>query len=129
MSSFRPYPGHSYAGAGREITLTTSCLDDVVEEGTSPDLVKIDVEGYELEVVNGATRVLSSTRLLLVELRLCSSPEDGPNLDLFNTISRLFPHARLIRFGRPLGPTERPVSQDVLFDLSLQEALAPRPGA
>jgi FkbM family methyltransferase len=128
MSSFRPYPGHSYTGASKEITLSTRRLDDVVEEGTSPDLVKIDVEGYEMEVINGGTAVLSSTRLLLVELRLCSSPEDDPNLDLFNAVSQLVPHARLIRCGRPLGPNDRPVSQDVLFDLSLQEAIASRHG-
>ena len=128
MSSFHPYPGHSYAGAGKEITLSTRRLDDVVEEGTAPDLVKIDVEGYELEVVNGGTRVLSSTRLLLVEIRLCSSPEDDSNLDLFNAVSQMVPHARLIRCGRPLGPNDRPVGQDVLFDLSLQEAIASRHG-
>jgi FkbM family methyltransferase len=123
MSSFRPYPGHSYDDVAKQIDLTTHRLDDVIERVMVFDLVKIDVEGYELEVLNGGTTVLRLARLLLIELRLCSSPENEPNLDLFNTVSRLFPAARLLRCGRALGPAEHPVSQDLLFDVSSREDL------
>jgi FkbM family methyltransferase len=125
MSSFRPYPGHSYSGADGEITLATRRLDGILEDELVWDLVKIDVEGYELEVLNGATAVLRSALLLLVEIRLASSLESRSNLDLFNAISRIFPQARLVRCGRPLGPARRPVSQDLLFDLSQRDPPLP----
>jgi FkbM family methyltransferase len=121
MSSFLPYPDCSYAGADKQITLSTRRLDDVISRETAFDLVKIDVEGYELEVIEGGVEVLRMAHLLLAELRLCSSPEDEPNLELFATLFRMLPEARLVRCGRPLGPSRAPVSQDMLFDLSSRD--------
>jgi len=54
------------------------------------DLLKIDVEGFEFEVVEGAMRALELTRALIVEVSLVRRPTDVPNplvamLDLLTT--------------------------------------------
>jgi FkbM family methyltransferase len=46
----------------------TYCLDDVMPPEAIVDLIKLDVEGYEFEVLNGAFRVLLSGRpVVLIE--------------------------------------------------------------
>jgi FkbM family methyltransferase len=44
----------------------TSCLDDEVPPGTKVDLIKIDVEGYEHAVLQGAQRILSENQDLVL---------------------------------------------------------------
>jgi FkbM family methyltransferase len=60
-----PVIGHSslYAlpeedGAGREIAVQVTRLDDVIAKGARLDVVKIDVEGAELDVLSGMDRIL-----------------------------------------------------------------------
>jgi FkbM family methyltransferase len=46
---------------------------DVVTEGThfaNPDLIKLDVQGYELEVLKGGERALKSAEAILMEVNL-----------------------------------------------------------
>jgi FkbM family methyltransferase len=46
----------------REISVATERLDDVLEEGYAPTLIKIDVEGAELGVLRGAAETLHRHR-------------------------------------------------------------------
>jgi FkbM family methyltransferase len=48
------------------ITVETDRLDDVLPEGYVPDLIKIDVEGAELLVLEGGARTLEETHPLLL---------------------------------------------------------------
>lgn len=59
-------------------------LDDVIEEFESlmgslemPLLLKIDIEGYELECLRGATRVLSKTSYIILECPLTDNFENS----------------------------------------------------
>lgn len=116
ISSFAPFRDVDYSGAA-ELTLQTSTLDDMLPDPGRIDLVKIDVEGYELPVVEGGQRTLGNTHLLLVEVSLGESREPWPNLAVFRAILDIAPHARLVRCGRPLGPDDRPLSQDMVVEL------------
>jgi len=51
------------------IKVNVGTLDKILE-GESPSLIKIDVEGFEMSVLNGASRVLNNKRLhsLIIEL-------------------------------------------------------------
>ena len=55
----------------RFITKKTRSLDSIVLEKNYPypDLIKIDVQGAELDVLKGATNVLSNAKVLIVELQ------------------------------------------------------------
>lgn len=57
-------PGDQPAGDRSRVPLLT--IDELcAREGRAPDLVKIDVEGYELEVLRGGRRTLEGNRVLL----------------------------------------------------------------
>jgi FkbM family methyltransferase len=55
------------------IARTTVALDDLAREGHVParcELLKLDVQGYELAVLEGAQQVLGGTEVVLLELNL-----------------------------------------------------------
>jgi FkbM family methyltransferase len=75
-----------------QISCKVRTLDAIAEERqiSCIDLLKIDVEGFEFEVVKGAVRALELTRALIVEVSLVRRPTDVSNplvamLDLLTT--------------------------------------------
>lgn len=89
-------------------------LDAVLDSDDRPDLLKIDVEGFERQVLEGAWETVSRSRYVLIELSLGRADGAG-NLQLLRDIVAHAPGAAIIRFGRPLGGTRRPMCQDVLI--------------
>lgn len=66
----------------REYAMTT--IDRAIASDASaprPDFLKIDVQGYELEVLKGADRALSSLSVVLTEVNLLDIHQDVPLLD------------------------------------------------
>ena len=57
-------------------TLTSSRLDDVITEPV--DLLKLDVQGFEIEAMNGAPRILSDCEVLVAECSLYPFQRDIP---------------------------------------------------
>ena len=53
---------------GQEIEVEAQRLDDLIEWRGRIDLLKIDVEGYELPVLQGATEILRRTECILIEV-------------------------------------------------------------
>lgn len=62
--------------------LRTKTLDDVLAERdwNHTDLLKLDVQGYELEVLKGADTVLANTEVVLLEVSLLQINEGAPLL-------------------------------------------------
>lgn len=61
---------------GNQRTIPIITLDQLIEAGEPiPDLVKIDVQGFELEVLKGATRCFGRTQMWILELTLLNFPE------------------------------------------------------
>jgi FkbM family methyltransferase len=61
LNRLAPSGGADRAGAGTSITVPVTTLDDIVA-GKRPALMKVDVEGAELMVFKGATKVLHAGR-------------------------------------------------------------------
>lgn len=64
-------PSHSIATAGRtkghRISVDIITLDDILQScDFAPDIIKIDVEGFEVNVLKGADTVLSKVKPLLI---------------------------------------------------------------
>jgi FkbM family methyltransferase len=62
----------------RVLTMTT--LDNLVGERQfpPPDFIKLDVQGYEIEVLRGAEQTLKSAEVILMEINLLPIYEDAP---------------------------------------------------
>ncbi len=59
--------GAAGSGPGRVVELDVWSLDDYCrDEGLSPDLIKIDVEGYQAKIVPGAAATISRTRPIIL---------------------------------------------------------------
>ncbi|HWY41395.1 MAG TPA: FkbM family methyltransferase [Chthoniobacterales bacterium] len=83
--------GGEPAGRGSTaIEVSVERLDDFCErEGIKHiDLVKIDVEGFEFAVLDGARKMLSNTTALIIETSLVRTGEGKP-ATLSNMVSRL----------------------------------------
>lgn len=114
MSSLDPV-GDGYS-ADNTVPVPVGRLDDVLGQDSSPiDLLKIDVEGYEMEVLLGGTATLGRSRYLLVEIGL-GRDHLHRNLELLAHIKAVAPRSSIVRFGRPLGGRS-PACQDVLISL------------
>lgn len=74
------YGNSQMGGAREELLVSTVTLDQLLETTFPPDLVKIDVEGAELLVLQGARRLLAEARpRLLIEVA-------EPNADAVTTL-------------------------------------------
>lgn len=71
------------SGEGTEVELT--CLDEY--EHLNPTLLKIDVEGFEMQVLQGAKKILSTCPKLAIEVHTTALSKYGASVqDLFRLI-------------------------------------------
>jgi FkbM family methyltransferase len=78
--------------------LPASRLDDLVEEHdlNFPDIVKIDVQGAEFKVLQGAARTISKASAVIIECQLLNRNEGGSQISdvlIFMTTLNFFPVA------------------------------------
>ena len=69
-------------GGADTVLLDMKTLDGVVSNSRvgKVDLLKIDTQGYELKILGGASRLLSTVELVLLEVSLIRLYEDSPLL-------------------------------------------------
>jgi FkbM family methyltransferase len=86
---YRPLPtGLELDPDVREITVELKPLDDLLDHGPPPRLIKIDVEGAEQQVIEGAMRTLSDHRPVVIFEHGSGSAEHFDTLP--DDIHRLF---------------------------------------
>ncbi len=116
MSSFTKYQDHEY-DASNIMELELKMLDGLLDTKMKINILKVDVEGFELNTLQGALTTLEQVEYLLIELSLGRGSKDNINLELFTLINRVCTLARIVRFGRPLGTLASPICQDALIKL------------
>jgi FkbM family methyltransferase len=79
-STLGHWKGHDDGGEPREVPVVR--VDDLVEERglTGPFVIKVDVEGAELRVLDGAPRTLEQAELVLLEVNLFQFLPGQPEL-------------------------------------------------
>ena len=79
-SLYRERSIHYLREKSRDLAVTTRRLDILAREHQlpSPDLIKLDVQGAELDVLNGAGAALENCSALIIELSLVQGNEGGP---------------------------------------------------
>ncbi len=80
----RQYHGHKLDIA-QTVQVNMVRLDDVIDQQQTVDLIKLDLEGYELEAFKGAESVLRRTRVIVVEVQFSPLFQGAP---LFSDIDR-----------------------------------------
>lgn len=70
------------AGNKFQVKCTMRTVDAILSEAgkPAPDLIKLDVQGYELEVLKGAKKSLEKTQAVLMEVSLIDMYENNPLL-------------------------------------------------
>jgi FkbM family methyltransferase len=85
----------------REIEVPTVALDDLVGE-ESVDVLKLDVQGAELEVIGGGRQTLARTRAVLLEMNLFSQYEGDATFDAL--------HREMSELGFELANVATPIT-------------------
>jgi FkbM family methyltransferase len=85
MSSFLPLDKDAWGRIEKQTTVQVATLDDYCAGHDIPrvDLLKIDTQGYDLEVVKGARRLMAEGRinLVLIEIGFAKFYKGAPQLD------------------------------------------------
>jgi len=91
-------------------------IDNLIEDGTIPvpDVIKLDVQGYELEVLKGAGKYLAEVKYIIAEVSFKEYYKDQPLLLDIAAYLRTY-NFDIYAFGQNT-PTGLPLGQiDVLF--------------
>ena len=64
--------------AHRVVAMTTLDVLVVEKNFPAPDLIKLDVQGYEIQILEGATQTLKSAQVILMEINLIQIYEEAP---------------------------------------------------
>jgi FkbM family methyltransferase len=99
-------------------TVIITTLDDEVRRlGISPGVVKIDVEGHELEVLRGAHGLLARRPVLLLELHLDLLERRGDRVDELVALLGGFGYRFETSAGQPLSARAVPRSPNAVLRL------------
>lgn len=88
-------PGHDYL---KRTAMNAISLDTIAAEHGMPTLIKIDVEGFEMSVLQSATNVLATRPTVVMEFNtLCLSNFGRVNpRDAIDSVMRIFPKVEAI---------------------------------
>lgn len=115
-SIYRETEGSHVDGIPREVPLVT--LDDLCREKelVGPFLIKADVQGAELQVLEGAKKILEETELVILEVSLFQFFLNGPQFH--DVVSNMKCHGFVVYdiFGGHCRPFDNALAQvDVAF--------------
>jgi FkbM family methyltransferase len=107
------YPDGDYA-VMQKLKVPVVRLDDVLAPDMRIGLLKIDVQGYEMEVLRGAPRTLQQAKALLVEVNYAPHYEGAVSFDDVHTFLRSAGF-QLHGISAPYGDESRPLWADAMY--------------
>ena len=71
-SSFLPQPESRLLETGRQREIDITTIDDIIEQHKKgiPELIKLDIQGFELEALKGASSTFGVTEVYILEVSL-----------------------------------------------------------
>ncbi|ASU36290.1 FkbM family methyltransferase [Mucilaginibacter xinganensis] len=86
-SSFLPVEDEAHKAVGRQRMVSMIAIDEIIatNEFEVPELVKLDVQGYELEALKGAGRLFGKTEVFILEASLFSF-SDVTGMPIFSEV-------------------------------------------
>lgn len=113
------------SGHGREVEMVP--LDDFAL--LSPSLLKIDVEGFEIEVLRGASRILATLPRLAIEVHVSQLAAFGSSAEALFELINVRAYRWWVQYGdvdepRPYEPGEPLTDRCHLFGLPLEGRFA-----
>ena len=104
------------AGGDHQNTAEMCVLNELLAQGRipSPEFLKLDVQGYELEVLRGGTKAMSTCEAILLEV---SFDRDHPQIPIVHEVIE-FMTARSFRWFDVMGILRHP-KDDTLWQMDL----------
>jgi FkbM family methyltransferase len=100
------------------IDMPIHTLDDLIADAglTGPELLKLDVQGFELEVLKGATRALGQARYVLLEVSIVQYNEGSPLIDQVLSWMSSHGYRAVDVFDLSRTPSSKLLQVDLLFE-------------
>lgn len=86
-SSFLPHENVELVQSGKQRLINILTVNDLIETGKMkvPDLVKLDIQGFELEALKGAEITFGKTEVYIIEVSLFPF-DDLPDMPVFSDL-------------------------------------------
>ena len=86
-SSFLPQPDSDLKEKGKQREIEIVTIDGLIESGKIkiPELIKLDIQGFELEALKGGTKTFGQTEVYILEVSLFPF-SDVPGMPVFSDV-------------------------------------------
>ncbi len=86
-SSLLPTPDDQLKNDGKQRDIDIITLDELIQSGTinNPELIKLDIQGFELEALKGASLTFGHTEVYILEVSLIPFT-DNPGMPLIGEV-------------------------------------------
>ncbi len=108
-SSFLPPASSQQLETGKQRVVKVVTIDSLLESGQMlmPELVKLDIQGYELEALKGAEKTFGFTEVYILEVSLFSF-DDVPGMPVFSEVIKFMSERGYVVYDFP-GFLRRPL--------------------
>ncbi len=108
-SSFLPKEDETLKNSGKQRIIDMVSIDELIESGKFkvPELVKVDIQGFEIEALKGAEKLFGETEAFILEVSLFSF-SDVPGMPIFSDIVNFMLERDYVAYDFP-GFSRRPL--------------------
>jgi FkbM family methyltransferase len=108
-SSFLPKPDDNLKNIGKQREIEILTIDDLIDSSSikMPELIKLDIQGFELEALKGAKKTFGHTEVYILEVSLFSF-SDVPGMPIFSEIIKFMMERDYVVYDFP-GFLRRPL--------------------